>query len=283
MHPSARAGQRVLSRWLGRVGELRIVSVRALSLRWLAAALVAFSTLGARPSLGDEPQAAPKRAPLLAKSRQLLLVRSASWVATTAQLQRYERSAESAKWHAVGDALQVNLGRNGMAWGRGLQETEPGPLKREGDGRTPAGVFSVGSLFGYAAKAPEKASPNFSYIHIGVGTRCVEDSRSPLYNQVVDMGSASPMLRADGVFRLGFVIEQNAPDTAPGAGSCVFFHVQRGPAQVTHGCTSTSLPELERIVAWLEPKDSPLIVQLPEPEYVRLKDEWALPGEPAGA
>ncbi len=252
--------------------------MRTLALRFLFSTLVVLATTRPRPSFADQPKEPVKHgAPLLAKSRQLLLVRSATWSASSARLQRYERSSGSASWHAVGEALQVNLGRNGMAWGRGLQPPQPGLGKREGDGRTPAGVFPVGSLFGYAEKAPDNASPSFSYVHIHAGTQCVEDSRSPLYNQIVDSGTKSPMLRADGVFRLGFVIEQNAPEATPGAGSCVFFHVQRGPAQATHGCTSASLPELERVVGWLEPKDEPLIVQLPEAEYQRLKDDWALP------
>jgi zinc D-Ala-D-Ala dipeptidase len=179
----------------------------------------------------------------------------------------------------VGEPLQVNLGRHGMAWGRGLQRPESGPIKHEGDGRTPAGIFRVGPLFGYASAAPASASPNFSYIHIRAGTECVEDPRSPAYNSIIDSGPKSPMLRADGVFRLGFVIEQNAPEVVSGAGSCVFFHVQRGPLQATSGCTSISLENLESVVSWLKPELEPLIVELPEPQYARLKDDWALPRE----
>jgi D-alanyl-D-alanine dipeptidase len=238
----------------------------------IVSALTTFSSSG----VGSP---AEHRNPISADCEQLLLVRSASWSASAGLAQRYERSRQSSPWRAVGEPLQINLGRNGMAWGRGLQQPERGPLKREGDLRTPAGVFALGPLFGYAQKPPAGADPSFTYIHIHAGTECVEAPQSPLYNRIVASGSKSSMLRADGVFQLGFVIEQNAPEAIPGAGSCVFFHVQRGQAQATSGCTSASLADLESVVSWLKPELKPLIVQLPEAEYRRLRDEWTLPRE----
>jgi len=228
-------------------------------------------------SSGASAPASQHTSPIPADSKQLLLVTSPNWSATAGLAQRFERSPQSPHWHGVGEPLHVNLGRHGMAWGRGLHQPERGPIKREGDGRTPAGVFPLGSLFGYADKPPETAAGSFPYIHIQAGTECVEDPRSPLYNRIVASRPKGAMLRADGVFRLGFVIEQNAPEAIPGAGSCVFFHVQRGPAQATSGCTSASLPDLESLVSWLEPKSKPLLVQLPQEEYRRLRKDWALP------
>jgi len=215
--------------------------------------------------------------PIPPRSRQMLLVRSVSWSANVGTLQRYLREP-NASWQAVGEALQVNLGKRGMAWGRGLHAAQAGPSKVEGDNRTPAGVFRLGSLFGYAPDRPANAAPKYPYIHIGVSTVCIENPQSPLYNEIIDAAPTAPMLRADGVFRLGFVIEQNAPDTVAGAGSCVFFHVQRGPAQPTHGCTSAPLPQVQSLAGWLDPDAEPVIVELPELEYSRLKAEWALPG-----
>ncbi|MEO7035326.1 MAG: hypothetical protein ABI548_15495 [Polyangiaceae bacterium] len=218
----------------------------------------------------------PTLSPIPSHSRQLLLVRSVSWAASAGSLQRYQREQDS-RWQAVGEPVQVNLGKHGMAWGRGLHATQPGPVKVEGDVRTPAGVFRLGSLFGYAADRPANAAASYPYIHIAASTVCIENPHSPLYNEIIDAAPTGPMLRADGVFRLGFVIEQNAPDTVPGAGSCVFFHVQRGPAQPTHGCTSAPLNEVQGLAAWLDADSEPVIVELPDAEYSRLKAEWALP------
>ena len=224
-----------------------------------------------------EDSATVKSSPIPARTRQLLLVRSVSWSATVGTLQRFRRE-QGGPFEAVGDALQVNLGKRGMAWGRGLQAVQPGPVKIEGDNRTPAGVFRLGSLFGYSAQRPANVAAGYPYIHIGVSTVCIENPHSALYNEITDAAPTAPMLRADGVFRLGFVIEQNTPDPVAGAGSCVFFHVQRGPAQPTHGCTSAPLAEVQSLAGWLEPDAEPVIVELPNVEYSRLKSEWALPG-----
>ena len=246
-------------------------------------AVLGLTLMQASSSFARETSAEPRPVPIPAESRQLVLIRSANWAANTAVMTRYERASGGA-WQAVGERIAVHVGKHGMAWGRGLQPQgppRPGPTKREGDGRTPAGIFRVGSLFGYAAEAPASASRNFSYVHLRMGSECVEDPRSPLYNQIIDSGRpSSPMLRADGAFRLGFVIEQNMPDVTPGAGSCVFFHVQRGPWLPTSGCTSAPLAEVSNLVNWLKPELEPLIVELPEPEYAELKNDWRLPGEP---
>jgi D-alanyl-D-alanine dipeptidase len=226
-------------------------------------------------SSGEAAVTAPP-GPIPVRSRQLLLVRSASWSANVGSLQRYQREP-NAQFVAVGKPLQVNLGRRGMAWGRGLHAAQPGPVKVEGDNRTPAGAFRLGSLFGYAPERPAGAAANFPYIHIGVSTVCIENPDSPRYNEIIDATPTAPMLRADGVFRLGFVIEQNAPDTVAGAGSCVFFHVQRGPAQPTHGCTSAPFADVQNLAGWLDPDAEPVIIELPALEYSRLKAEWALP------
>lgn len=234
--------------------------------------------LCATPSAsGDPAQRSPgERGPIPKNCSQLLVVKSESWSATSALLQRYARE-KAGSWQAVGDAIHVNVGRHGMAWGRGLQAAQPGPTKLEGDHRTPAGVFPVGVLFGYAEQPPADADTALPYVHIHAGTECVEDPRSPLYNRIVDTAPGSPLIRADGVFRLGFVIDQNAPDTVAGAGSCVFFHVQRGPGQPTSGCTSAPLPDVEALVSWLDSKAQPIVIELPEPDYARLKDDWRLP------
>jgi hypothetical protein len=39
------------------------------------------------------------------------------------------------------------------------------------------------------------------------------------------------------------------------------------------------IAELSGLVSWLEPEAHPLVIQLPESEYVRLRERWALPVE----
>ena len=112
---------------------------------------------------GNQSEASPERAsPIPNGCEQLLVVKSEGWTATSATLQRYARE-KNADWRSVGEAVRVNVGRHGMAWGRGLHDARPGPVKLEGDGRTPAGVFPVGALFGYAEQPPADAGRSGSW------------------------------------------------------------------------------------------------------------------------
>src|SRR3954469_9052152 len=171
-----------------------------------------------RNSASAEPPVSPV-SPVPISSGQLLLVRSSSRWAANGTLQRYERDAGSS-WRPVGAAVPVNVGRSGMGWGRGLHANSAvGPQKREGDGRSPAGVFRLTQAFGAADALPAE-SRGFPYLHSLATSYCVEDTRSLYYNQIVDSSQVtassweqwSELLRQDGLFNWGVVVQQNAPD-----------------------------------------------------------------------
>jgi D-alanyl-D-alanine dipeptidase len=252
----------------------------------LTGVLVMIVPANVRGGSPDAPQGQPA-SPVAASCQQLLLVRAASWTAATGTLERYERS-EGSSWTRLGAAIPVDLGRNGMAWGRGLQTTtEPGPVKREGDGKSPAGVYRLGTAFGAAVSLPAGAR-DFPYLRALPTTYCVEDARSIHYNQFVDSTRVTPppaweqwsqMARADGLFDWGVVIQQNAPEIQKGAGACVFLHVWRGPKRPTAGCTAMAKGNLEEALRWLNPDLAPILVQLPEPVFRSVRAAWALPKE----
>lgn len=231
------------------------------------------------------PKAPVVRSPVSRSVQQLVLVTAKGWTSATGSLARFERNRETDRWREVGEAIPVNLGRRGLAWGRGLHESpKTGPAKREGDGRSPAGAFELGRAFGEAESLPQDAHA-FPYLRTTSATYCVEDVRSEHYNQLVDSTVTktgrwerwSPLLRSDGLFRWGVVVRQNTLDTVVGAGSCVFLHIWRGPDQPTSGCTAMEPRHIEELLRWLNPEARPLLVQLPEPEYQNVRDAWALP------
>lgn len=245
--------------------------------------VLALGLVGAAPPRGAA-QTEPAASPVTAPNRQLLLVRSASWAAASGTLERYTRDKQGL-WSAVGTAIPVNLGRNGMGWGRGLHaQPKSGPFKREGDGRSPAGSFALSTAFGVAERAPD-GSHDFPFLHTLSSSYCVEDQRSKLYNRIIDANDVpkstwekwSELKRADGLFDWGVVVQQNAPDIQKGAGSCVFLHIWRGAHSPTAGCTAMPRERIEAIVAWLDPHAEPVLVQLPEPLYQQLRGSWALP------
>jgi L,D-peptidoglycan transpeptidase YkuD (ErfK/YbiS/YcfS/YnhG family) len=247
----------------------------------LVAILIAFLPVSARAG-NTAPAGTPS--PIPSRSTQLIVVRSTAWWAAFATLERYERD-QASSWRRVGAPVPVNLGRSGMGWGRGLQAGKlVGPQKREGDGRSPAGVFRLANAFGSAGQLPAGAH-GFPYVQSRSTSYCVEDTRSSHYNQIVDSALVKPsaweqwseMLRPDGLFDWGIVVLQNAPDTQKFAGSCVFLHIWRGPHRPTAGCTSMHEHELEEVITWLEPGREPLLVQLPEPVLAANRDAWGLP------
>ncbi|RRN53910.1 hypothetical protein EIM48_14580 [Pseudoxanthomonas sp. SGNA-20] len=251
------------------------------SLRLLAALallLVAATVLAALPGAGEP---AP---------RQLVVVTTAGWDAATGTLRYYEREGAQSPWREAGH-FAVAIGRNGAAWGQGLHpaaDQGQGPAKREGDGRSPAGVFALGSAFGYLPAG--EAATALPYRQMDASHWCMDVPESPHYNRIVDArevgeaavaGSSEPMrldLHHDGDprYRLGLVIAHN-PDNAPGAGSCIFAHLWRQPGEATAGCTAMAEADMRRLLAWLDPAAQPRLVLLPRAEYARLAPRWGLP------
>lgn len=218
-------------------------------------------------------------------ARQLVLVTAADWDADRATLRRYERTRDA--WRQVGEPQPVMLGRSGSAWGLGLHPAQSaGPTKREGDGRAPAGVFAIGSAFGYAASA----NTSLPYEPMQASDYCIDVPESPLYTQLVDAnvvgsdavaGSTEPMRRdvhvdGDQRYRLGFIIEHNR-QARPMAGSCIFAHLWKSPDDATAGCTAMAPATMDALLAWLRPERQPVFVLLPDAEYARLQSAWGMP------
>jgi L,D-peptidoglycan transpeptidase YkuD (ErfK/YbiS/YcfS/YnhG family) len=248
---------------------------------WIAIAFVRPVRLHATMTASAAPP--PTASPVPTNSRQLILVTAESWKSSVGSLNRFVRDSPSSHWRQVGAPIPVMLGRGGMGWGRGLQaEAIEGPSKVEGDGKSPAGVFTLGTLFGY--EAPPKPDFRMGYIRLRESTRCIEDVRSKHYNQIVDAAAISPdwaaadhMFRTDELYRLGVFVNANPEPVAAGRGSCIFLHVWRGEEMPTVGCTAMDLSRLRALARWLDADKDPVLVQLPMAEYTKLKHPWRLP------
>lgn len=221
-------------------------------------------------------------------SRQLVLVVTAGWDTNHGTLQTFERGSDA--WQARTDAVPVTVGRAGSAWGIGLHGPQAGPQKREGDGRSPAGVFAIGSAFGYSGsydtRMPYRAMTEADY--------CIDVNGSAFYNRIVDARavgraavekSTEPMRRdihaqGDRRYKLGFVIEHNSQNVAA-KGSCIFAHLWGSPGQPTAGCTAMDEAAMRDLLAWLDDELEPVFVLLPYEVYQRVRRTWQLPAEVA--
>jgi uncharacterized protein YijF (DUF1287 family) len=230
------------------------------------------------------PGERPGQGPIAAHITQLVVVLSDGFEAWHARLQRYER-APGKPFRRVGAVLPAVLGAAGYGWGDGLHgqgapHGREGPSKREGDLRSPAGVFALGMLHGYAAGPGTLRWP---YEQASADQRCVDDPSSRFYNRVVSLAanehawrSAEHMLRDDGIYEFALDIEHNKSPVRSGHGSCIFAHVWSGPELPVTGCTALAKRDLRALLQWLEPGRAAWVA-LPQAEYSALRAEWELP------
>jgi uncharacterized protein YijF (DUF1287 family)/L,D-peptidoglycan transpeptidase YkuD (ErfK/YbiS/YcfS/YnhG family) len=217
--------------------------------------------------------------------QQVALVISDSWSAPSARLSWWQR--RSGTWIRKGGPVPVMLGNAGLAWGRGLLPASVaarlgGASKREGDQRAPAGVFRLSRATGYQAHT--SVSTRLPYTRATAALRCVDDPRSPHYNQIVERPAGSPrwssdeaMLRADGQYALTIAVDHNRDPTEAGAGSCIFLHAWPTPNTPSPGCTLLSPGDVSRLLAWLDPASAPVLIQLPRKVYEAVATSWDLP------
>jgi D-alanyl-D-alanine dipeptidase len=232
------------------------------------------------------PQPLRAEAPsLLARARQLVLVITPGWDDVRGELRRFGAGPSPGWWQPVGASTAIVVGRSGLAWDPALEQTIPGPVKREGDGRSPAGVFALGTAFGFAAGA-EAAWLKMPYLPITEGIECVDDPASTVYNQIVDRrkvsapdwNSSEKMRDIGEPYRWGVVVNYNTAPATPRHGSCIFLHIGGGEgSKGTAGCTAMPAADLRTVLEWIDPRQSPVIVQLPRPAYETLKTVWQLP------
>ncbi len=225
--------------------------------------------------------------PILAQAGQVLLVTTTGWEASRGQLQRFER--RGGVFVPVGGPLEAWVGKNGMAWRSDEAAPMPptvGPVKREGDGRAPAGLMSFGTLWGYAPRAPEGV--RLPYRPSTDCDRCVDDPDHAEYGRLVRLGSptegatwrSAERLRLDSEhYRYLVVIHYNDLHPRKGAGSCIFLHVAPPPGQGTAGCTALAADDLLHVLRWMDPAQHPVLLQFPETQMDAIRAAWSLPGE----
>lgn len=179
---------------------------------------------------------------------QAVLVEGAAG-AVTAKISGWER--KDGHWRQVLGPVEAVVGRNGLA---------PAGEKREGDGRTPSGVFALRRAFGYEERVPT----GFVYRRASERDFWIDDPASAQYNQWVtgDVPAVSheALRRGDDLYKYAVVIEYNTDPVVPGLGSAIFMHVWRGAGQPTAGCVAMAEADLLRFLRWLDLRQNPVVI-----------------------
>jgi len=141
--------------------------------------------------------------------------------------------------------------------------------KAEGDGHSPMGIFSLGTAFGRYSN-PGVA---MNYRQSTTDDFWVDDSNSSLYNTWQQGPVSSRWSSAEKMYipqyNYGFVINYNS-NRIPEKGSAIFFHVWSGQGKGTTGCTAAAQGNVISILKWLKPSKSPVIIQGPISEVLKM-------------
>jgi L,D-peptidoglycan transpeptidase YkuD (ErfK/YbiS/YcfS/YnhG family) len=219
-------------------------------------------------------------------AQQVLLVITPDWGSLQGRLYGFEKRA--GQW-VMQFSNAVVLGSKGLGIGEGMvpMTIADAPVKKEGDLKSPAGIFSIGAAFGYAGTR-EAGWIKDHYVQATDTLICVDDPQSAHYNTLVQNDSArsdwksfEQMHRRDDYYKWGLFINHNAEPPAAGKGSCIFMHIWGNDHQGTTGCTAMKEEDMLRILHWINIGLDPVLVQLPEGEYPKLAAQYHLPTLPS--
>lgn len=146
-------------------------------------------------------------------------------------------------------------GTRGYVGAKGVTEN-----KREGDQKTPAGIYALGFAFGHDANP----TGNYPYRKITSDSYWVDDPDSEYYNQWVtgtagkEWDSAENLWSIKTEYALAVLVEYNYGNaTVPGKGSAIFLHVGDKP---TAGCIAIPKSDLKELLGWLDEDKMPHII-----------------------
>jgi D-alanyl-D-alanine dipeptidase len=227
----------------------------------------------------------PEPSPILIpfdRSLQSLVVTTPDWNSVQGKAQLFERKNAGSKWKAVGGEFPVVVGKNGLGADStsAIDKEHAAFIKKEGDGRAPAGLFPLTSTFGIA-----DVESHLPFTKLEEFTECIDDTNSNFYNKIVnrmqvgnfDWKSSEKMFTVRPQYDLGVFVAYNSYPAVPGNGSCIFLHIWKDANTGTAGCTAMARENLERIVKWLDPAKNPYLVQMTAAEYNSRRKSLRLP------
>ena len=160
-------------------------------------------------------------------------------------LQYYERNVNGQwkkKW-----TCKTWLGKRGIG------------KKKEGDQKTPKGIYSLGQAFGIR----KNPGTNMPYIKVNRYHYWCSDSGSIYYNQLIRTDQTGHRCRGEHlidykkVYNYAIHIEYNKKGK-PGKGSAIFLHCSKGRA--TAGCVAIPEKYMKKILKRLTPEANPKIL-----------------------
>lgn len=153
-----------------------------------------------------------------------------------------------------GASVACALGRGGVI---------EAAAKREGDGKTPLGLWPIRRLL----YRPDKGGVPKAILPMGAirpNDGWCDAPGDPAYNRPVILpypASAETMWRDDDLYDLMVVLGHNDNPPRSGMGSAIFLHQAKPGYAPTEGCIALGRPDLERFLALAGPADSVAVLR----------------------
>jgi len=181
---------------------------------------------------------------------QLLVVFNETPAQNSAILVALEKKDKN--WTEIYGPIPVGIGRNGFA--------SPG-AKREGDQKSPTGLFRLGQLFCY----DKEVNTKMPFTQTTNEDKWIDDPNSPDYNHHIRgttlAKSFENLKLSDNEYKYCMNIEYNMHPTVKGMGSAIFLHLSEGVSpNPSSGCVVLVEKDMEWLLNWMNPKLKPSIL-----------------------
>lgn len=187
----------------------------------------------------------------LHRATRLVIITVPAMDSVKATMQTFARKSPAGSWERRTEPEAAVVGAAGIGWGQTFASfaKKDEAIKREGDKRTPGGVFRLGPTFGFGI---EKIN---GHVQLLPGKSfCVEDPSSTQYGQIIERSKAKDAKRGEDMatfplYKRGIVVNYPALRGAR-AGSCIFLHVWGGDGVGTDGCVALPEARVAELQEW---------------------------------
>src|SRR4051794_3385468 len=124
----------------------------------------------------------------LTNSNQVLYVTTTNVDAIQGTMVLYERKNANKPWKKK-DSFAVVVGRAGLAKAPHaiISFSNTMPVKKEGDGKSPAGIFKLGEVFSYHLLN----NLHMPFVQVDTSFYCVDDANAAYYNTLIVKDTAT--------------------------------------------------------------------------------------------
>ena len=128
--------------------------------------------------------------------------------------------------------------------------------KKEGDGATPHGIFSIGKIY-YRADRIRKINTNLCSKIIKKNMGWCNNPNDKYYNKEFNLSlkkKGEKIFRKDHIYDAFIIINYNMNPVIPNKGSAIFLHLTK-KYKPTAGCVAISFKDFLTLTKFIKPRD----------------------------